>query len=536
MNEIYSLRRREGERSVYAFAMHYFPHYLKVKPSKAHKLIYEILFEMLTTRGQKIAMAIFRRFGKSTMVTTIYVAYCICYSKEKFIVIFSENSQMAQRILENVKREILANRKLQEDFPEICEMRKPRPPRWTVSEIETQNKIKVVALGSGEGSRGMRYGEHRPTLILCDDLESSKSVDSPDVRKNQREWFEKVVLYLGSESANYVLLGTVYHPFSLLSECLKAEGVWRPLHFKAILREADNQELWQECVEIKNNRKTYKGLSGLEGAKEHYRDHKEQMDLGAEVLCPEMYSYFDLYMMRDDNPISFASEMMNEPIDSKTAIIPMEILYFYNKDYASKEALLKFIDHDVSFIMGCDPSMGKATTKGDYSAIIVLARDNKTKVCYVIEADIKRRPVDELTRDILSYAARYRLTKFVIETNGFQELVLKQLEEEARKQNIYLPVREVKTSSDKIGRVQGLYKYIKSKELQFDKNHVLLTEQICTFPYNQYDDGADCLQMAFEAAQKPGEIQVWHSGMSSRCANEGWYHDYVRNFGWPRLE
>jgi predicted phage terminase large subunit-like protein len=304
------------------------------------------------------------------------------------------------------------------------------------------------------------------------------------------------------------------------------------LHFKAIEHDAANLEFWHECAEIKNNRKTYNDLTGLEGAKKYYGDHKEQMDIGVKVLWPEMLSYFDLYMMRDDNPISFASEMMNEPVDSRTAIIPSEIMYFWNGDYASKEALLKFIDHDVSFIMACDPSMGKATTKGDYSAIIVLARDNKTKVCYVIEADIKRRPIDELIRDILSYASRYRLTKFVIETNGFQELVLKQLEGEAKKQNIYLPTKEVKTSTDKVGRVQGLYKYILNKQIQFDKNHILLMEQIATFPYNQHDDGVDCLQFGFEAAQQSGEITVWHSGMDKKSANDGWWDDYRRNLGW----
>jgi len=231
--------------------------------------------------------------------------------------------------------------------------------------------------------------------------------------------------------------------------------------------------------------------------------------------------------MRDDNPVSFASEMMNEPTDSRTSIIPREIVYCWNKDYASKEALLKFIGNKASFTLSCDPSMGKATTRGDHSALILFVKDNNIKVCYVIEADIKRRPIDELIQDILSYASRYRLTSFVIETNGFQELVLRQLREEAKKQNIYLPEKEVKTSSDKIGRIQGMYKYIKSKELQFDKSHTFLLEQLCMFPNHKYDDGPDALQFGFEATLCSGKVQV---RIFER--KDDWRGDYRRNLGW----
>ena len=54
---------------------------------------------------------------------------------------------------------------------------------------------------------------------------------------------------------------------------------------------------------------------------------------------------------------------------------------------------------DVTYACSCDP----ATGKGDYSAIIVVARDNKTGTLYVIEADIRRsRLMKQLMISLLS--------------------------------------------------------------------------------------------------------------------------------------
>lgn len=527
-DEVYKLRKEAGRKSLLAFARLYLPHHLKCKPSQAHVDIYKMLEDLLVHRGQRVAIAAPRLFGKSTMITLIYILYCICYEKEKLIVIFSETSQMAQNILRNVKHEILDNKALKTDFPEICEMQNPKPPRWTQSALETRNNITVTALGLDQGVRGLRHKEHRPTLVIADDLESAKTVVNKDVREKRKDWFEKVVLFLGSEITNYLLLGTVYHPFSLLAEYLKEKDKWRPFFCKAILSEAKDQDLWQECLEIKNNRKQYCDQTGMKAAKSFYAKHKAEMDKGAITLWPDKWRYFDLYMMREDNPISFASEMMNTPIDSRTSLIPRDIIYFWSDDYPTEEALLKFIGNDVSFTLSCDPSMGLAATKGDYSAIIVLASDLKTGVCYVIVADIKRRPIEELIETILSYASRYHLTKCVVESNNFQAMVIKQLMDEANKQNIFLPITEVKNSSDKLGRIQSLRADITNKRLQFARKHVLLLDQLCSSPNHKHDDGPDALEMGYRETRDGGKLYFRIFGGPR---DDRWRDDYREHFG-----
>ncbi len=87
--EIDQLRRQNAESSIRAFAMTYLGHHLKLEPSNAHLEVYEALQEISNGRDAKYVLAAPRAFGKPTMITLVYVLYCICYEKERFIVLAS---------------------------------------------------------------------------------------------------------------------------------------------------------------------------------------------------------------------------------------------------------------------------------------------------------------------------------------------------------------------------------------------------------------------------------------------------------------
>jgi predicted phage terminase large subunit-like protein len=148
--------------------------------------------------------------------------------------------------------------------------------------------------------------------------------------------------------------------------------------------------------------------------------------------------------------------------------------------------------------MACDPSTGTDTTRGDYSAIIIIALDTKTKIKYVIIADIQRRTIDQTMEAMFAYATRFRFTTVGVESNGFQGYVAKKFEEECLKRGIHMPLEYVENVKiDKVQRIQQLQPFIKNGTLQFDKNHKLLMEQMIYFPKTKHDDGPDALEMVF---------------------------------------
>ena len=195
LTKVQQFRRKVAQQSLINFARIYLERHLTFPPAMTHLEIYDLIFSMLHERGKKLALAAPRNFGKSTMITLIYILYAICYAKENFIVILSESADQARQILENVKKELTENPLLRSDFPEIFEAEgKPKPPRWTRSDIVTRNRIQVLALGVGQKIRGRRHGNYRPSVIFMDDIESSENTFSSETREKNRSWLTSAVL------------------------------------------------------------------------------------------------------------------------------------------------------------------------------------------------------------------------------------------------------------------------------------------------------------------------------------------------------
>ena len=321
VKEANAIRKNAARLSILAFAYTYLGHYLDKNPSYAHKEIYEILFEMQQKRGMKFVFVAPRQFGKSTLVTLIYILYCICYQREKFIVILSNTNKRATDIMDNVKKELLGNPLIQNDFPEVFEFNgEPKPPRWRNNDIETRTGIKVIAAGINEASRGLRFFQYRPSLVIGDDLEKGDPYASVETLEKTRESFNKTFLPIGSAETNFILLGTFFHPYCLLGEYLDKEKHhnWIQKIYKALVQFPTNEKLWQEWSNIYNNRQPYDKETGSEAAKKFYILHQSEMDEGGRSLWPEQWSVYDLMVEHENNPIVFSSERQNEPFDPKT--------------------------------------------------------------------------------------------------------------------------------------------------------------------------------------------------------------------------
>ena len=498
-----STRRKAAESSIHAFAKLYLPHHFKIEPSIAHREIYDTLSIATIERNKKIAIAAPRDFGKSTTITLIDVIYLIAYGKENFIVIISSNAAQAQKILENIRKELTENVRLKEDFPEIFESEgMPKPPRWKQNDIITRNNVEVLALGYNQKIRGQRHGIHRPSLIILDDAEPDNGWPSSEMAEKMKEWLNKAVLQAGSENTNFLFIGTVHHWLSVLGDYLKENTSpgWIKLKYQALVEFPRQMNLWGTFSNIRHFREMYDGKGGAEAAVEYYRDHKTAMDEGGVSLWPQKWSILKLMEKFSDNEFSFMSEMQNDPRNLSEYSFDVDNFSYCDDGYSTVDTLLNDWGDGVQFYMGCDPSTGKSIITGDYSAIIVIACKNG--IAAVIVADIARRTPDRFTRDIIAYAKRYRLTKLVIEDNNFQELVVQSLEKKAYEEGVALPIERVTNSAKKQDRIFSLYEWVKNGTIKFFRFERLLLEQFRWFPQQgKSDDGPDALEMAFRFAQ-----------------------------------
>jgi predicted phage terminase large subunit-like protein len=504
--ELSRLRRERAEKSLETFGQIYLSHHvLGYKPSLAHKEIYRALQDITNKRGQKLAVAGPRGFGKSTLISLIYIIYCVCYAREKYIVIISETADAAMKILENVKKELMENEKIKTDFPEVFESgTPPKAPRWTMREIETRNQIRVAALGVQQQIRGIKYKATRPTLVLLDDIESSRTTANAEIREKLRDWLRKSVLNVGTEQTNFLFLGNLYHVACLLKEYLAPDKnpTWIKKIYRAIIQEAEDAKSWETWKQVYNSRTDFNGQTGPEAARQFFRENQATMLMGTKVIWPERWDYYTLMIKREEDPVAFRSEYQNDPLDPGTLMFDPEQFHYWDQKHSTVEELLKELGNGVTFYGACDPSLGNNSTRGDYSAIIILAWHQTTKALYVIVADIQRRQPDQLVRDIIGYHKRFQCVRFGIEANANQSLFIPRIEDAAKENQLFIKIEPITNSKQKASRIHELQPLTKNGTIQFCKAHKTLLEQLIDFPQGRHDDGPDALQMAVALSER----------------------------------
>jgi len=471
--------------------------------------IYALLEAALKPRGRKFAIAAPRGFGKSTLVTLAYVLYGICYAQEQFIVLLSATASQAMQFLENVKKELTDNHKLLTDFPELAGL---RPSPWTRAELETPTHIRLLALGAGQHIRGRKFGRFRPTLVIADDLENAENTFSLESREHLRDWFTRSILKVGTDGTNYLLLGTLYHPYCLLAEYVdsNAHPEWTKRVYKAIVSWPQRADLWSQWTRLYNGQETWEEASGPPAAKAFYTANQPAMEEGVELLWPERWSFYRLREQYEDDPISFNSELQNEPVNPRDCLFDVSEFTYWDDQYVSKEALLRALGEEAEFYGACDPSLGY-TLRGDFTAIVILARDRRTRSMYVVEADLQRASPTQTIEAIFAYYQRYRVERLAIETNQFQELLAQEVERRGRELGQYPPIERVKHSTEaKVRRIQSLHPWLKNGAVQMCRKHTLLLEQLRFFPKGKHDDGPDALEMAVRAAEQGACTPMLH--------------------------
>lgn len=492
------------------FAVRYFPHYLKKPSSKLHKFLYKTLTEEINNTkredGFKWAIAAPRHNAKSSIVSAILPLWCICYNKKRFICIISDTADQAQDFLSDIKSELTDNEKLAEDFPYAI----GKGETWRLDNIVTPNNIKVMALGTGNKIRGRRFGVHRPDLIVGDDLENSEMVRSKTQRHFIRyTWFDKDLAYIGGEKGSrtdFIIVGTVLSKDSLLNQLLDSDEYpeFKSMRFAAVRRFSDNP-LWDEWSKILKNRFD---IDRKETAQKFFEERSTEMLKNTVVLWPEGDPYYDLMVQKVTKPSAFITEKQNEPVDTTKIYISKDELHWEN--FRSQPDIKKAFRNRVDYFGSIDPSLGKKSTKGDYSAIVTIAKDRRNGNIYVVEMNLKRRSVDEQIEAILQAHRKYKYKLFGVETNAFQYVLADSLRKKAKAEGMLLPIKEKNQYRDKKARFEGMLPFLTDGTIMFntdkDKNsakYALGIEQICTFTgdNDEHDDAPDALELAFSVCK-----------------------------------
>ncbi|MBF0466719.1 MAG: phage terminase large subunit [Nitrospirae bacterium] len=484
------------------FARTYFPHYIKSPSSKLHKYLSARYMELVrssaehnggsATPGGKEVDAAPRGNAKSTWTTLILPMWVTAFNLRNFVLIVSDTMSQSEDFISFIKAELESNERLNQDFPNITGEGKT----WRADTLITKNGVKIRGVGAGQKLRGMRHGSRRPDLVICDDLENDEAVMSVEQRRKLEDWFFKALMKIGQKDTIYIVVGTVLHYDSLLSKLFKKPG-WRGKKFKAIMRYSESKR-WEEWENIFSAGSAPSGITKSTALNEpdeketaetmadaYFNRHRDEMLADVDVLWPEVEDYYYLMKMRvSEGPAYFDSEKQNEPINPDDCLFSEHWIQYFDDASEPKNVPLYGV---------VDPSMGKKSKRHDPSAIICGRFSNG--ILYVTIADIERRHPDRIIEDILTYHRKERFQVFGVESVQFQEFFKDTLIKEAHRQNLTLNVTEIRSSADKLLRIQTLQPWIKNGWIRFKKSQRTLIEQLIRYPLYDHDDGPDALEM-----------------------------------------
>lgn len=472
-----------------------------------HREIAEIMDDVSTThKNAKVAVAAPRSHAKSTYLSKAFPVRDVVYRKRRYIIIISETPSVSKANMEWIRNQLKFNRKLREDFGPLLSPKDQANIRdngdgfiaWH-PDGELRKQIALVeAASTGQALRGRNWNGSRPDLIICDDLEDARpggNASTPEQRQALRDWFAQTVMPLGDPKGKrtaFVYMGTTVHFDSLLMHVLYHRGDFKTRIYRAIISQPERQDLWDECRKIYID---FESENSSERALAFYREHEAEMLRGAEVLWPEVQPLWKLMTWKWDNGSkAFNTEYQNNPVDEESQIFDPEKFTYYDT--------IDIPPDDLAYVAAIDFAMGKE--RGDYSAMITLAKNRRTGVCYVVDAYIERVHPDVFLKEIVKRALKYQHAVIAVEAQMAQEFFADKLEEELQRNGYpaYTRLRKVKQKTRKQLRIEALLPDIQNGKLRFNRNHRLLIEMFELYPNHNHDDGPDALSDAYKAAKK----------------------------------
>ena len=379
-------RRMAARKCLKTFCEHYFPQRFKLAWSSYHLEVIERLQKILVQGGGKLALAMPRGSGKTTLIETAII-WAVLFGHCRFIVAIGANHGEAKKIINNIKAALSANKELLADFPEsIYPFHKLKGSALLargqlylgeLTSIEWKPDMVVFPRIPGSpacgaiivsvGIHGAIRGKNRtmpdgsiarPDAIILDDVSTKKDAAS-------KVGTEKIVGIINEDVSG--LVGPADEMAMFMACTVIREGdvatyyldrvnrpLWNGLRYKMVETMPERMDLWEKYAEIRWNDPV--------AATIFYKTNRTEMKKGAVVAweanynSPETLDALQFAMNKwCDNEASFMSEYQNDPLrpDAGAVVVPEKTirsrLNGFDKRTVPMEAstLTAFIDvHD----------------------------------------------------------------------------------------------------------------------------------------------------------------------------------------------
>jgi predicted phage terminase large subunit-like protein len=278
-----------AKESHYWFFNIYLAHYVSFETADFQKEMFALSED---EHYQRIAICAFRGSGKSTIMNLSYPIWSIIGKpQKKYVLLLGQTQAQARQHLQNLKRELENNALLKADLGPFEEVK----DEWgAMSLVIPKYNARISAVSTDQSIRGTRHDEHRPDLIICDDVEDLNSVKTKEGRDKTYTWFTGEIIPAGDLNTKLIIVGNLLHEDSLLMRLRKQI---EDLRFDAVFKfypllDENGQSNWPGKFKTEDDIIKLKLLNGNEIAwhREYLLEIIPDQD---RVVHPDWIQYYD---------------------------------------------------------------------------------------------------------------------------------------------------------------------------------------------------------------------------------------------------
>lgn len=489
------------------FASYYFPHFCTDPFNTFHLDGFKETNFM--ERAMRRARGAPRGYAKSTHKALIKVLHDICYKLERFIIIVSNTETQTIQKLRDIRHEVLHNVDLARDYELRFPAAKVNESEYVV--LSGSLKIKVQGFSAGAQIRGVRFGPHRPSKIVLDDVEHSEEVFNEALRRKRELWYHEDVVKAGAKDVNIEFIGTVLHRDSLLKNLTK-NPMYDGRIYKAVESWSEREDLWNRWRDILKNLDNERRH---QDAQEFYQANEAEMLRGTKVLWPERESYlFLMKEMLELGKASFMKEKQNEPLGAEDKVFSE--FHWYREETRhidGRDVLGYLIERTNVFIPVdrlnaygvIDPATGQTKARkgklGDFTCLLTGMTDSKNRL-FVHRDWTRRAPPTQYISEIFEHHGIFNFQKFGVETNLYRNLLLPNIMAERERYEKKVG-KKVRVSFYDVDNIENKEKRIYTLEPKVTNGWILFNRalsqefmnQMEDFPHSDHDDCPDALEM-----------------------------------------
>lgn len=360
-----------------------------------------------------------REHAKSTAFTHDWGCAALLFRIDPYAIVVSATEDLAKDHLAELAKVFRENEEVQNHFG-IASM-----PVDAKTEIVVRfndgYEFRVIAKGSGQKMRGLKWRGRRPGIILGDDLEEDEQVENPDRRQKFRRWFFRALLPCRRRGGLVRIHGTILHEDSLLARLQKSK-VWKHLFFKA----------------------------------------HEGFDDFSNILWPEQFPVERLKEIRANfieqgDAAGYSQEYLNDPLDSSDAYLKGE--WFTPMKDADR-------DSDKLICASADFAISKKD-KANRTSLTAGGTDSRNLLHFVGQA-VGRWDSLEICDEIFDFAKRWNPDVFWVEDGQIWQALWPVLMREMQRRGIWINFSPRRPIGDKASRGRSLQRRMRAGGTRWD--------------------------------------------------------------------